>query len=164
MSILSSESIEYFSRSPEQSKRFGMRLGSLLQKGDIVCFSGDLGAGKTTFIQGIAQGWGSIDPVTSPTFVLINEYNRMDKNILFHFDAYRVGSVWEAEELDFDRMLRLGSLVIEWAERIDEILPKDNLWIKMEWVSDEQRRITFTPQGKRYVQITQSFRQKTFGV
>jgi tRNA threonylcarbamoyladenosine biosynthesis protein TsaE len=88
----------------------------------------------------------------------------MDKNILFHFDAYRIGNTWEAEDLDVDRMLRFGSLVIEWAERIDEILPKEKLWIKMEWVSDEQRRITFTPQGKRYVQITQSFRQKTFGV
>jgi tRNA threonylcarbamoyladenosine biosynthesis protein TsaE len=164
MSILNSESIEYFSRSPEQSKRFVMRLGCLLQKGDLICFSGDLGAGKTTFVQGIAKGWGSIDPVTSPTFVLINEYNRMDKNILFHFDAYRIGNTWEAEDLDVDRMLRFGSLVIEWAERIDEILPKEKLWIKMEWVSDEQRRITFTPQGKRYVQITQSFRQKTFGV
>jgi len=164
MSILNSETIECFSRSPEQSKRFGMRLGNLLQTGDILCFSGDLGAGKTTFIQGIAKGWGSIDPVTSPTFVLINEYYRMDNNILFHFDAYRIGSIWEAEELDIERMLLLGSIVIEWAERIEPILPQERLWIKMEWVSDEQRRITLTPRGKRFVTLAQTFRQKSFGV
>jgi tRNA threonylcarbamoyladenosine biosynthesis protein TsaE len=164
MSILNSETIECYSRSPEQSKRFGMRLGNLLQTGDILCFSGDLGAGKTTLIQGIAQGWGSIDPVTSPTFVLINEYNRMDNSILFHFDAYRIGSIWEAEELDIDRMIRQGAVVIEWAERIEPILPRERLWIKMEWVSDEQRRITLSPQGKRYLSLAQTFRQKSFGV
>ena len=141
-----------------------MRLGNLLQPGDLICFSGELGAGKTTFIQGIAQGWGSFDPVTSPTFVLINEYNRMDGNVLFHFDAYRIGSHWEAEELDLDRMMQQGPLLIEWAERIEPILPEDRLWIRMDWVSDEQRRIVIEPQGTRYVALAQAFRQKSFGV
>ncbi|HPG19741.1 MAG TPA: tRNA (adenosine(37)-N6)-threonylcarbamoyltransferase complex ATPase subunit type 1 TsaE, partial [Flexilinea sp.] len=64
MPILDSETLEIFSRSADQTRRFGMRLGRMLQNGDVLCFSGDLGSGKTTFIQGIAQGWGSVDQVT----------------------------------------------------------------------------------------------------
>ncbi len=164
MAILSSDTLEIFSRSADQSRRLGMRLGRYLQIGDVLCLSGDLGAGKTTFIQGIAQGWGSVDPVTSPTFVLVNEYNRMDGSILFHMDAYRIGDTMEAEELDLDRMLQRGVLVIEWAERIDRILPTGRLAIKLAWIADEQRRITLTPTGTRYRSIIKAFRQNTFGV
>ena len=105
MPILDPNTVECFSRSADQTRRFGMRLGSLLKPGDLVGLSGDLGAGKTTLISGVAKGWGSPDPVTSPTFVLVNEYYRSDSSILFHMDAYRIGSIWEAEELDFERML-----------------------------------------------------------
>lgn len=164
MAILQTDTVECFSRSADQSKRFGMRLGNLLQAGDLICFSGELGAGKTTFVQGIAKGWGSIDPVTSPTFVLINEYNRMDGGTLFHFDAYRIGSPWEAEELDLERMLQRGPLLIEWAERILPILPKEMLWIRMGWISDEHRQITIEPKGARNVSLAQTFRHRSFGV
>ena len=69
MPILDPFSLELFSRNPDQTRRFGMRFGALIEAGDVVCFHGGLGAGKTTLIQGIAQGWGSLDPVSSPTFV-----------------------------------------------------------------------------------------------
>lgn len=164
MPILSSNTLEVFSRSADQTRRFGMRLGRYLKAGDLLCLNGELGSGKTTFIQGIAQGWGSIDPVTSPTFVLINEYRRMDSGLLFHMDAFRIGSNPEAEELDLDRMLQEGALIIEWAERIDSILPKERLEIDLHWVADEQRRFFFKPTGKRYRDLTQSFRQYAFGV
>ena len=113
MPILDPNTVECFSRSADQTRRFGMRLGSLLKPGDLVGLSGDLGAGKTTLISGVAKGWGSPDPVTSPTFVLVNEYYRSDSSILFHMDAYRIGSIWEAEELDFARMLQKGPVLIE---------------------------------------------------
>jgi tRNA threonylcarbamoyladenosine biosynthesis protein TsaE len=162
--ILDSETLEIFSRSADQTRRFGMRLGRMLQNGDILCFSGDLGSGKTTFIQGIAQGWGSVDQVTSPTFVLVNEYYRMDGSTLFHMDAYRIDSTLEAEELDIDRMLHQGVLVVEWAERIDSILPKERLTIKMAWVADEQRSLVMVPYGERYQTLLHSFRHRSFGV
>ncbi|MCJ7623702.1 MAG: tRNA (adenosine(37)-N6)-threonylcarbamoyltransferase complex ATPase subunit type 1 TsaE, partial [Anaerolineaceae bacterium] len=72
MPILDPNTFEFFSRSPGQTRRVGIRLGALLQVGDLVCLSGDLGSGKTTLMQGITQGWGSPDLVTSPTFVLVN--------------------------------------------------------------------------------------------
>src|SRR5512144_74125 len=102
MPILDAHALEFFSRSPEQTRRLGMRLGTLLQAGDLVCLQGDLGAGKTTLVQGLAQGWGALDGVSSPTFVLVNSYRRPDSRPLFHFDAYRIVSVEEAEELDVD--------------------------------------------------------------
>lgn len=164
MPILDSETLEIFSRSADQTRRFGMRLGRMLQNGDVLCFSGDLGSGKTTFIQGIAQGWGSVDQVTSPTFVLVNEYYRMDGSTLFHMDAYRIDSTLEAEELDIDRMLHQGVLVVEWAERIDSILPKERLTIKMAWVADEQRSLVMVPYGERYQTLLHLFRHRSFGV
>ena len=76
MPILDPHSLEFISRSAEQTRRVGMRLGGMVGSGDVICLVGDLGSGKTTFIQGFAAGWGSLDPVTSPTFVLVNLYRR----------------------------------------------------------------------------------------
>ena len=164
MPILDSNTVECFSRSADQTRRFGMRLGSLLKPGDLVGLSGDLGAGKTALISGVAKGWGSPDPVTSPTFVLVNEYYRYDNSVLFHMDAYRIGSIWEAEELDFERMLQKGPMLIEWAEQIEAILPKERLWIHMKYISDDIRSFTLQPAGKRYTALTAEFRRLCFGV
>src|SRR5271157_2185312 len=143
MPILDANSFEFFSRSPEQTRRLGIRLGKFLQPGDLICLQGDLGAGKTTLVQGLAQGWGSLDPVSSPTFVLVNEYRRPDACQLFHMDAYRIESAPEAAELDLDAMLARGALIIEWAERIASILPNENLWIGLEYRAEEQRQMNF---------------------
>ena len=164
MAILDPNTVECISRSADQTRRFGMRLGGLLKPGDLIGLSGDLGAGKTTLISGVAKGWGSLDPVTSPTFVLVNEYYRLDNSVLFHMDAYRLGSLAEAEELDFERMLQKGPLLIEWADRIREILPKEMLWIQMKYSSDEVRTFTLKPTGKRYTALTKEFRYLCFGV
>ena len=164
MPILDPNTVECFSRGADQTRRFGMRLGSLLKPGDLVGLSGDLGAGKTTFISGVAKGWGSPDPVTSPTFVLVNEYYRSDNSVLFHMDAYRIGSIWEAEELDFERMLQKGPLLIEWAEQIEAILPKERLWINMKYIDDGIRSFTLKGEGKRYTSLTTEFRRQCFGV
>ena len=95
MPILDDRSLEFLSHSPEQTRRLGVRLGELLKDGDLICLAGDLGSGKTTLAQGIARGWGSLDPVTSPTFVLINEYRRADDTRLYHFDAFRLSGAGE---------------------------------------------------------------------
>jgi len=163
MPILNSRTLEFLSRSPEQTRRLGARLGALLGVSDLVCLSGDLGAGKTTFVQGLAQGWGSLDNVSSPTFVLVNEYRRPNGQRLYHLDAYRLASAWEAEALDLDRMLESGPMVIEWPERIESVLPKERLWIDLAWIADEQRGMTFTTQGELYQQLIVDFRKQVFG-
>jgi tRNA threonylcarbamoyladenosine biosynthesis protein TsaE len=161
--ILDPHTVEFTSRSPEQTRRLGVRLGTMLLPGDIVCLSGDLGSGKTTFVQGIAQGWGSLDQVSSPTFVLINDYRRPDGVILHHMDAYRMSGPAEAEDLDLIFLLETGAIVIEWPERINAILPADRLWVEMRWIADEQRGMVLTIHGERYSKLLADFHQKVFG-
>jgi len=163
MPILDPHTIEFFSRSPSQTRRIGIRLGSLLQKGDLVCLSGDLGAGKTTLVQGIAQGWGSSDPVTSPTFVLVNLYRMHNKPGLYHLDAYRLQSAPEALDLDLDQMLENGALVVEWPENILKALPKPRLWINLAWIDVEQRHLVFKPEGKRFETMLKDLRRSIYG-
>lgn len=162
--ILDAHTFDFFSRSPEQTRRIGARLGQVVESGDVICLQGELGAGKTTFVQGMAQGWGSLDSVTSPTFVLINEYRRADGAMLFHLDAYRLDSLGEAEELDLDRMMLEGALVIEWPERLEALVPKQELRVVLEHVAEEQRRIQFTGRGERYDHILGRLQQAMFGV
>ncbi len=164
MPILDVNSLEFISRSPEQTRRLGVRLGKMLQPGDLVCLQGDLGAGKTTLVQGVAQGWGALDPVSSPTFVLVNVYRRPDAGQLYHLDAYRLESAAEAEELDLDTLLGQGPLVVEWAERIAVVLPDERLWAQLEYESEEHRAMRFTAQGSHYAGLLESLRQAVYGV
>jgi tRNA threonylcarbamoyladenosine biosynthesis protein TsaE len=163
MPILDLHSMDFFSRSPEQTRRIGMRLGGALQAGDVICLQGDLGAGKTTFVQGVAHGWGSLDPVSSPTFILVNDYRRADEGHLFHMDAYRLDSTPEAEELDLDGMLARGPLLIEWPERIDGLVPNERLWIRFEHVDEEEREMNFKAAGGRYDDLLELIRHAAYG-
>lgn len=163
MPILDAHSFELFSKSPEQTRRLGMRLGALLQTGDVICLQGELGAGKTTFVQGTAQGWGSLDQVSSPTFVIINIYRRSDDSQLSHLDAYRIESQGEAEELDIESLLVNGALVVEWPELISSILPPGRLWVNFEYESDEHRSLRFHAQGDRSEILLDQLRQEVFG-
>lgn len=163
MPILDQNTLEYFSRSADQTRRLGLRLGTLLNPGQVICLSGELGSGKTTLVQGVAQGWGSTDPVTSPTFVLINEYHRPDSNILYHLDAYRLGSALEGEDLDLDNILTHGSLVVEWAENIRDVLPPHSLTIAMRWMADEHRGLVISAVGDEYRDMLNEIRQQVYG-
>ena len=163
MPILDAHTFEFFSKSPDQTRRLGMRLGALLRPGDLVCLQGDLGAGKTTFVQGAARGWGALDEVSSPTFVLVNAYRRPDGAQLSHLDAYRVESLVEAEELDLEALLAIGPLFIEWPERIEPILPVDRLWAWLEYESEEHRFMRFAGRGIRYESLLDALRQTIYG-
>ncbi|MCE1254182.1 MAG: tRNA (adenosine(37)-N6)-threonylcarbamoyltransferase complex ATPase subunit type 1 TsaE [Anaerolineae bacterium] len=163
MPIYDPNVLEFLSRSPEQTRRLGIRLGALLQSGDTLCLSGDLGSGKTTFVQGIAQGWGSSDQVSSPTFVLVNVYRRPDGKTIHHLDAYRMQNWMEAEDLDLDLMIEKGALIIEWPERINEVLPAERLNIDLRYVDDLQRGMVFKPVGERYKHVAALFRKQVFG-
>jgi len=163
MSILDAHTMDFFSRGPEQTRRIGMRLGGALQVGDVICLQGDLGAGKTTFVQGIAHGWGSLDSVSSPTFIIVNVYRRGDEARLFHMDAYRLDSTLEAEELDLDSMLAQGPLLIEWPERMDGLVPDERLWVSLEHINEEEREMKFKASGKRYDNLLELIRHAAYG-
>ena len=164
MPILDPHTIEYISHSADQTRRAGMRLGSILKKGDLVCLTGELGSGKTTLVQGISAGWGSLDLACSPTFVLVNVYRQPGGNRMYHLDAYRVNSAEEAYELDIDSMTNNGPLIIEWADRILEALPPERLWIQIRWIDQDQRDMLIKAQGAHYRNLLTNFRQRVFGV
>jgi tRNA threonylcarbamoyladenosine biosynthesis protein TsaE len=163
MPILDDRHFEFFSHSPDQTRRLGIHLGSYLETGDVICLEGKLGTGKTTLVQGIAQGWGALDPVSSPTYVIVNEYRRADSQRLFHLDAYRLENTLDADFLDFHRMLDQGPLVIEWAERICAAIPESHLWITLEHTGMEHRAMMLTPSDKRFEKTIDKLRKKIYG-
>ena len=163
MPILDSHSLEIISRSAEQTRRVGMRLGALLKPGDLVALVGDLGSGKTTLVQGIAAGWGSLDPVSSPTFVIVNVYRHSDGLRLFHLDAYRLDGPKEALDLDLDIMLDQGPMVVEWAERVQPVLPEEGLWVDLNYIDEQQRDLIFSARGQNYEALLTRFRKLIYG-
>jgi tRNA threonylcarbamoyladenosine biosynthesis protein TsaE len=163
MPIIGAHSLEFISRSPGQTRRVGMRLGSLLQPGDLICLSGDLGAGKTTLVQGLAAGWGSPDAVTSPTFVLVNVYRRPAGGQLYHLDAYRLAGPTDAIDLDPDTMLANGPMVVEWAERVWGALPDQHLRLELHYVDEGQRDMVISARGPRYEALLAAFRKQVYG-
>jgi len=164
MVVIEKGSFEVISRSPTQTRRIGMRLGEMLEPGDVIGLEGNLGAGKTTLVQGIASGWGSYDSVSSPTYVLVNVYRRLDRRQLFHLNAFRLTSPEEAIDLDIDAMLDQGPLLVEWADRIEEALPEDFLWINMRFINDEQRDFIVHARGARHKNLLERLREEIYGV
>lgn len=140
-----------------------MRLGALIHPSDIIGLVGELGSGKTTLVQGIVSGWGSLDPVTSPTFVLVNVYRHPDGGRLFHLDAYRLTGAQEAIDLDLDVMLNQGPLVVEWADRIEQALTPEGLWIHLKYIDEDQRDLLFTARGMHYEELVTLLRKQVYG-
>ncbi|MCD4802193.1 MAG: tRNA (adenosine(37)-N6)-threonylcarbamoyltransferase complex ATPase subunit type 1 TsaE [Anaerolineales bacterium] len=163
MAVIEKGSFEVISRSPTQTRRIGMRLGEMLIPGDVIGLEGNLGAGKTTLVQGIASGWGSYDSVSSPTYVLVNVYRRLDRKQLFHLDAFRLKSPEEAIDLDIDAILDQGPLLVEWADKIEEALPEDFLWINMRFINDEQRDFIVHARGERHKILLKRLREEIYG-
>ncbi len=155
--------MEFISRSPEQTRRVGMRLGGMLKTGDVIGLVGDLGSGKTTLVQGVASGWGSLDPVSSPTFVLVNVYRHPGGGRLFHMDAYRLNGPGEAEDLDLTAMIESGPLVVEWSERVREVLPIDHLQVTMTYVDESCRDMILSAHGARYELLLADIRKQIYG-
>lgn len=164
MPILDDHSLDFISHAPDQTVRLGVRLGERLAPGDVICLSGELGSGKTTFVGGLGRGWGVLEPVTSPTFVLVNEYRRADRLPLWHLDCYRLRSGADALALGFEDLLAGGGvLVIEWPEHIREILPPERLDIHLRWVDAEKRGFRLEAFGERYTSLLIDFRHAAFG-
>ncbi|MFH1783653.1 MAG: tRNA (adenosine(37)-N6)-threonylcarbamoyltransferase complex ATPase subunit type 1 TsaE [bacterium] len=133
--------------SVHQTVQFGKQFSKKLKPGDVVALTGALGAGKTSFTQGIARGLGVKGYVRSPSFTLINEYS--GKLPVFHFDLYRLENIREIESLGYgDYFFGSGVTVIEWAEKAKEILPGNYWLIKLVSTGENIRRITVRKVGK----------------
>ncbi len=138
---------EFISESVEQTKNFAADFARNLKHGDIVCLEGDLGAGKTHFVKGMALAF-NIDEsdVQSPTFTLINEYR--GSKPLYHFDCYRMESVREALEIGAEEYFYGdGVSVIEWPERIQEIIPPEAVWITITTLAPTKRKFVIQQKG-----------------
>jgi tRNA threonylcarbamoyladenosine biosynthesis protein TsaE len=133
----------------------GVHLGRTLREGDIVCLQGELGSGKTHLTKGIAAGLEVSERVTSPTFIIVNEYVIPGRRYrLYHIDLYRVESLAEALATGLDEYWSGGDIcVIEWAERARPILPVDHLWVNLDYCGPVSRRLVFEASGPRSVEL-----------
>jgi len=148
----------YTSSSPEDTQELGETLGEILEPGDVVCLFGDLGAGKTCFAQGVAWGAGfpPHDYISSPTFSLIHEYP--GKWPIYHLDFYRIKSQEELLDLGYEEYLfGQGIVIIEWADRLDGLLPQERLEVWLRKMNMMQREITITGMGDRYIHLMEKW-------
>ncbi|GCE27985.1 tRNA (adenosine(37)-N6)-threonylcarbamoyltransferase complex ATPase subunit type 1 TsaE [Dictyobacter alpinus] len=172
-------SLEVVSQRASQTQRLGMALGALLQAGDLILLDGQLGAGKTTFTQGLAKGMNVTDVVNSPTFTLLKEYMGSStvsqaqdqknaagaKLALYHFDLYRLDDPDEIIDLGFeDYFYGSGVCVVEWAGKADELWPVDRLYIHLSSVDETKRRLLFVATGARYCELLQQLQKNMYAI
>ncbi len=149
MSIVVTERHVVVTRTAAETLLLGERLASVAEPGDLICLFGPLGAGKTQLAKGIARGLGVRSVVNSPSFVVVAEY--VGRLPLFHIDLYRLAGPADALGAGvFDERQAAGLTVIEWAERIAEVLPDARLDVEIEGAGDEPRRIGLEARGPAY--------------
>lgn len=148
--------LEIVTSSADSTRRLGAAIAALLEPGDFLCLRGELGAGKTTFAQGLAHGLGVADdtPVTSPTYTLLNIHNA--RLPLYHFDLYRLSGDDDALAAGFDEYFSgSGVCLVEWPERLCELLPPERLEILLEYIDEERRKVVLKPFGNRFVMLVE---------
>ena len=168
MPILDEHTLDFTSHGAEQTRRFGVRLGALLQAGDVICLEGELGAGKTCLAQGVGQGMGVVEPITSPSFTLVAEHRPPPPApVLYHVDLYRLEAPLD-DALAFglgDYLSGDGVCLIVWADRIRFALPRERLWITLRPLDVPSKRgMVMIATGDRYDDLLCQFRHSTFGV
>lgn len=159
--------IDLISHSPAQTERIGQRLGELLRPGDLLLLLGTFGAGKTHLVKGVARGLGSADLVTSPSFVLVNEYHadQPHRGIpIYHVDLYRIADEAELPTIGLDELWSGdGVCLIEWPERAAAQLPADHLAIYLQHLSETKRQMRMVPHGPRYIELVLTFKGSAIG-
>lgn len=155
--------IDIVSHSAAQTQRLGARLGALCTGGDVILLEGDLGAGKTVFAKGIAEGLGIRDHVTSPTFAIIHEY--VGRLPLAHVDLYRLEGSDAALGTGLDDYLRAeGVTVVEWASRAAGVFGDDHVSVSFRHLSETKRGVRISPHGESSRDLVARFRHEAFGV
>lgn len=147
--------LNYISTSVEATKMLGYKLASKLKKGDTLVLNGDLGSGKTIFVSGFLSFYDKESEIASPTFTIVNEHNLTKDLNLYHFDVYRLESSDEFLAIGGDEYFSQGVTLIEWGEKINDLLPKEYLEINI-FKDDSDvnfRNFVFTPKGERYEAI-----------
>lgn len=135
----------------QETREIGYKLGQLLSPGSVICLVGDLGAGKTTMTQSLAQALEVEDYITSPTFTIVNEYE--GKMPLYHFDVYRIGHSEEMYDIGYDEYINGdGVCIIEWSNLIEDILPDEYLNIELRY-KDMGREMILNAVGDKYENI-----------
>lgn len=143
--------LQLITTSVEETEKIGQKLGELARPGMLILLTGELGAGKTAFARGVARGLGVKGPVTSPSFTLVEEYN--GRIPLYHMDVYRLNSPDELIDIGYEEYVDGdGICLIEWGNLVREILPEDNLEIKIDGVGDK-RTMAFLPHGADYIEL-----------
>ncbi|MBP1467137.1 tRNA (adenosine(37)-N6)-threonylcarbamoyltransferase complex ATPase subunit type 1 TsaE [Candidatus Chloroploca sp. M-50] len=164
--IQAANQVDFISHSPAQTERVGLRLGELLLPGDLLLLLGTFGVGKTQLVRGVARGLGSDDLVTSPSFVLVNQYRaspRFASLPIYHVDLYRIAETAELATLGLDELWSgEGVCLIEWPEPAAPTLPETYLAIFLQHLSETKRQIRMAPFGKRYVELLNAFKETTF--
>ncbi len=148
---------EFTTTSAIQTKKLGEVLASELRGGEIICLAGDLGAGKTTFTQGLLKGLKIKGPYTSPTFSIIKKYEKNLKSKIsnlksfeiYHIDAYRINAkdLLELGFTDFTKQ-KNSITIVEWPEKIKKLIPTNALWINFEWINEKERKLILSSKGK----------------
>jgi tRNA threonylcarbamoyladenosine biosynthesis protein TsaE len=136
--------------SPEETRELGASVGQVLRPGDVVSLTGDLGAGKTTFVQGAARALGATDPVLSPTFMLVREY--AGRIPIYHLDVYRLERIQDVMDLGFEELVdRQRVVFIEWGDAIDALLPPEHIQVELTIPDGEShRRLELTWYGRSW--------------
>ena len=133
--------MKYTTTSPKETENLGAALAARLKPGSVIAYKGDLGAGKTAFTRGLARGLGADEPVTSPTYTIVNEY-LSGKMPLFHFDMYRLHSADDLWDIGWEDYLERGGIcAVEWSENVEEAM-EDAITVCIEKTGEESRRIT----------------------
>ena len=133
--------MEHYSSSVQETEALGRALAQHLTPGTVVAFTGDLGAGKTAFVRGMAQGLGIAQRVTSPTFTIVNEYEG-GRLPLFHFDMYRLGSADDLFDIGWEDFLRRGGVcAVEWSETVQEALDADTIYVDIRRGAEDNQRV-----------------------
>lgn len=141
--------IDIVTRTPDETRTVGAGLAELLVPGDVISLTGDLGAGKTTFVQGAARGLGVGEPVVSPTFVLVREYR--GEVPVYHLDVYRLDRLQEVIDLGFEDLLDpSGVIFVEWGDAIEALLPDEHLRVELRTDDGDARRLSFSGRGVRW--------------
>jgi tRNA threonylcarbamoyladenosine biosynthesis protein TsaE len=167
MPLLEPLSFECVSHSEEQTRRLGARLGARLPQRMVIALHGQLGVGKTSIARGIGLGWGADQLLRSPTFTLVQQHHRTeDGATLYHIDLYRVENSTDLVNLGLDEILQDENSVclIEWPERASDLIPQDAIHVKLEFLTETKRQLTFSTQDTTTWQVLLAFRKSAFGV
>ena len=146
--------IRFISKCEQDTIEFASKFASKLEKNDIVILSGELGSGKTKFVQGVLKYFGLENEISSPTFTIVNEYNSEKVNI-YHFDVYRLADVDEFYAMGGEEYFTQGICLIEWGEMIESILPPDYIKITFQKndENEEYRELQIEPFGEKYINL-----------